>query len=187
MANQAPQVLEKMGVGMNGLLKNVKKISTEFHVWYPGSAVYELRKMFNSNFAKQYPDIEFEESEKEFHELKQNKINIHFDTGEHWTYEGRKCNMSIIRRDLKVYMQSRQRHEYEKIMKEAAVEEDNAGFSDTFDETMEEWSEKEEERKKSLVEARKKLIEKALSGRKRSLRSVLFDEEFDEDLIKEEK
>ena len=52
---------------------------------------------------------------------------------------------------------------------------------------MEEWTEKEEERKKTLIEARRKLIEKALSGRKRGLRSVLFEEDVEEPLIKEEK
>ena len=55
---------------------------------------------------------------------------------------------------------------------------------------MEEWTEKEEERKKTLIEAKKKLIEKALSGRKHNLRSVLFDEDGTlnvEDEIVEEK
>ena len=173
---------ERIGVAMNGLLKNVKKISVEYNVWYnTGGAVYELRKMFNSGFATFYPDIEFDEKERDFKDLKQNKIKFEFDTGENWIYEGKNCNMSIIRRDLNIYMSTRMRHENEKIMKEAAVDEDASGYTDTFDETMEEWSEKEEERKKTLIESRRKLIEKALSGRKRGLRAVLFDEEVQEE------
>lgn len=69
-------VNKRLGIAMKGLFKNVKKISTEYHVWYRGNAVYELRKMFNSGFQDHYPDIEFTENERDFEQLKQNRIKI---------------------------------------------------------------------------------------------------------------
>ena len=69
---------ERLGVAMHGIFKNVKKISTEYHVWYRGNAVYELRKLFHSKFQNHYPEVEFEENERDFHELKQNRIKIEF-------------------------------------------------------------------------------------------------------------